>query len=245
DENGLIIEALAETLTQHHPALIYTIPTFHNPTGINLSAARRAELVALSEEYDFLIVADEVYQLLHYTNPPPPPMSHYNRAGTVLSLGTFSKIMAPGLRLGWIEARPRLLDRLLNSGQVDSGGGLNPFPAAMVHSALDLGLQDDYLAFLQRTYGERVRLMSAALRQHVPTYEFTEPDGGYFIWGRLPETINTEAILPAVRAENVGYLPGNRCAINQGFPNYLRLSFAYYPNQAIEEGVARLAKVIK
>ena len=112
DENGLIIEALEEELAHQTPVFLYTIPTFHNPTGRNLSAARREKLVQLSQEHNFLIVADEVYQLLAYTGAPPSPMAKYTEAATVISLGSFSKILAPGLRLGWIQTHPELNEQI-------------------------------------------------------------------------------------------------------------------------------------
>ena len=103
DENGLIIEALEEKLVKHKPVFIYTIPAFHNPAGVTLSTNRREKLVSLGEKYDFLIVADEVYQMLSYTSSPPLPMTYFDTSARVLSLGSFSKILAPGLRLGWID----------------------------------------------------------------------------------------------------------------------------------------------
>ena len=128
DEGGLIIEALAEKLAEHRPAFLYTIPTFHNPSTATLSAARRKRLVELSQQHNFLIVADEVYHLLGYTaTSPPPPLGSHIEAGTVLSLGSFSKILAPGLRLGWIQTGPALIERLVKSGLLGRGGGLTPF----------------------------------------------------------------------------------------------------------------------
>jgi len=123
DENGLIIEALEENLANHKPVFIYTIPTFHNPTGVTLSASRREKLISLSEKYNFFIIADEVYQLLAYTSTPPQPMTYYDTPNRVLSLGSFSKILAPGLRLGWMQAKPSLLEPFIACGYLDSGGG--------------------------------------------------------------------------------------------------------------------------
>ena len=116
DENGLIIEALEEKLVKHKPIFIYTIPAFHNPAGVTLSASRREKLVRLSEKYDFFIIADEVYQLLAYLSIPPKPMTYYDTSDRVLSLGSFSKIPAPGLRLGWMQAKPSLLEPFIVCG---------------------------------------------------------------------------------------------------------------------------------
>ena len=146
DEDGMRIDALEEALTRHRPAFVYTIPAFQNPTGYTLSAERRQKLVDLSQQHNFLIVADEVYQLLNYSITPPKPMSAYIDSGTVISLGTFSKILAPGLRLGWIHAAQRLVQRLADASYVISGGGLNPFTASIVRTVVEEGWQQEHLA---------------------------------------------------------------------------------------------------
>jgi DNA-binding transcriptional MocR family regulator len=243
DGEGLIVEAVEEELKRHKPAFLYTIPAFHNPSSVTLSAARRERLVRLSEEHNFLIVADEVYQLLAYTITPPPPVSSFDQAGTVLSLGSFSKIMAPGLRLGWIQAKPALIKRFVLCGLLDSGGGLNPFTSGIIRSALELGWQQQQLNHLKTVYRRRAACLSTALRQHLPAnITFAEPQGGFFIWLRFPETVDTEALLPALQAKQVSINPGIRFSSRQELRNYARLSFAYYDEAELEEGVRRLAK---
>ena len=112
DKQGLVIEAIEEYLDREKPVFLYTIPTFHNPSSVTLAADRRARLNQLSREHNFLIVADEVYQLLNYEGAPPSPLAAYIDGNSVISLGSFSKIMAPGLRLGWIQAGGEILARL-------------------------------------------------------------------------------------------------------------------------------------
>jgi DNA-binding transcriptional MocR family regulator len=244
DGEGLVIEAVEEALKQHKPAFLYTIPVFHNPSSATLPADRRKRLVQLSQEHNFLIVADEVYQLLAYTVAPPPVIS-FDEVGTVLSLGSFSKIMAPGLRLGWIQARPELIKRFVLCGLLDSGGGLNPFTSGLMRSALELGLQQRQLNYLKTVYRQRAATLSAALRQHLPaTVTFAEPQGGFFVWLRFPEDVDTEALLPALQAAQVSINPGIRFSSRQGLRNYARLSFAYYGEAELEEGVRRLAGVL-
>jgi DNA-binding transcriptional MocR family regulator len=245
DENGLIIEALEKKLVQHKPVFVYTIPTFHNPTGVTLSAGRRAKLVSLSEQYDFLIVADEVYQMLDYTSIPPSPMIYYDTAARVFSLGSFSKILAPGLRLGWMQAKPSLLEPFIVCGYLDSGGGLNPFVSSIVNSALELGLQKDYLKFLKKTYHKRMLVLSKALRLHIPALTFMDPDGGYFIWSRMPEGTDAEALLAEAEQYQVGFQPGIKFSSTAGLGNYLRFCFAFYDEVQLVEGVERLANAIR
>ena len=245
DENGLNLEALEEALTRYRPVFLYTIPTFHNPSSATLSTERRQRLVRLSQEHNFTIVADEVYQLLNYTQTPPRPLASYAETGTILSLGSFSKILAPGLRLGWIQAQPDQVERFVLSGVVDSGGGLNPVPSAIVRSMLELGLHYQQLNHLKAVYGERSARLSAALREYLPSASFTEPGGGFFTWLRFPEEIDTVTLLPQAQQRQVSYQPGLKFSSRQGLRNYARLSFAYYEAEDLEEGVRRLARVIK
>jgi DNA-binding transcriptional MocR family regulator len=245
DENGLIIEALEEKLVKHKPVFVYTIPTFHNPAGVTLTADRREKLVSLAEKFDFLIVADEVYQMLAYTSTPPLPMTYYDTSARVLSLGSFSKILAPGLRLGWVQAKPSLLEPFIVCGYLDSGGGLNPFVSSIVNSMIELGLQKDYLNFLRKTYRDRLVALSKALRQHIPALTYTDPDGGYFIWSHLPEGTDAETLLTEAGKHQVGFQPGIKFSSASGLCNYLRFCFAFYGEDHLVEGVERLAQVIR
>jgi 2-aminoadipate transaminase len=246
DEEGMVIEALEEQLTQSQPIFIYTIPTFHNPTGVTLSTARRKKLVELSQEHEFLIVADEVYHPLSFGAYPPAPLGSHVASDTVLSLGTFSKILAPGLRLGWIQTGPTLLTRLTQGGLLNSGGGLNPFTSAIVASALELGLQDKYLEYLKKTYQQRSIALSAALTQHMPNcVSFDEPKGGFFIWLRFPDEIDTQQLLKNALEEDVEFSLGSDFSCDQASRNYARLSFSFYNEEKLTIGVQRLAVAVK
>jgi 2-aminoadipate transaminase len=245
DENGLRVDALEEALARQRPVFIYTIPTFQNPTGYTLSPARRERLVTLAAEHGFLVVADEVYQSLHYTASPPKPLAAYTESGTVLSIGSFSKILAPGLRLGWIQAAPELVQRFVTCGLVDSGGGLNHFTSNLVRVALERGWQADYLAGLRETYRQRIAVMDAALHRHVGDLaRWRKPDGGYFFWLEMDGANDTAALLSAAHAANVGFLPGARCSSVDGLGNCLRLSFAHFGEAEIEKGIAQLGQVM-
>jgi len=245
DEDGLIIEAIEEELAHQTPVFFYTIPTFHNPTGHTLSAARREKLVQLSREHNFLIVADEVYQLLAYKGMPPAPMAKYTQAVTVLSLGSFSKILAPGLRLGWIQTHPDLMKRLTTTGLINSGGGLNPFTSAIVQSAIELGLQQKQLSHLKKVYLQRKNALNSALRGNLPdSVSFVESDGGFFTWLQLPQRVDAEKLLPEAHKHDVSFAPGSFFSPRRDLKNYLRLSFAYYEEPELVEGAKRLATVI-
>jgi DNA-binding transcriptional MocR family regulator len=247
DAGGLIIEALEEKLVRHRPVFLYTIPTFHNPSSVTLAAERREQLVELSRKYKFLIIADEVYHLLNYaTETLPPPMASFIGSDTIFSLGSFSKIMAPGLRLGWIQTGPQLLERIIGCGLLDSGGGLNPFTSALICSAIEMGLQHDQLETLKTTYTKRKIALSHALEKHLPeSVRFTEPDGGFFIWLVFPEGRDTKQMRVEARRKNVGYLPGVKFSSSRKLRNCARLSFSYFDIPELEEGARRLSEVFK
>jgi len=245
DADGLIIAAVEEELKHTRPAFLYTIPTYHNPTSVCLSDARRQQLAELCRRYDVLVVADEVYHPLSYASIPPTPLAAFCTSANVISLGSFSKILAPGLRLGWLQAAPEVIGRIVQCGLLDSGGGLNPFTSGVVRSAMELGLMDENLALLKKTYSHRMQSMCAALRSRLPaSVQFTEPAGGFFIWLSLPEGRDTLEILAKAKERNVEFMPGPKFSSRQGLKNCLRLSFAYYDTPDLLKGIERLVAAI-
>lgn len=246
DRDGLSIAALEAALARERPAFVYAIPAFQNPTGATLSAARREQLVRLARQHGFLVVADEVYQLLDYCGDAPLPMAAQVGSGHVLSLGTFSKILAPGLRLGWVQGAPELTRRLAQVPFVVSGGGLNPFASAFVRTVIEHGWLADNVAMLREVYRERVAVMDAALRRHLPPdVEFDTPKGGYFFWLRFPRGTDTRRFLEAAAKLGVGFRAGPNFSVCDGQRDALRLSFAFYDAPAIERAVGLLAQAVR
>jgi 2-aminoadipate transaminase len=245
DNEGIIIEALEEKLLHHKPVFLYTIPTFHNPTGVTLSAKRREKLVELSQKKDFLIVADEVYHLLPFSGIPPAPLGSYISSNTILSLGTFSKILAPGLRLGWIQTGSTLMKLLIRAGMLNSGGGLNPFTSSIVCKVIELGLLDKHLGYLKKVYQQRSKILMVTLRKYLPDLMLIdEPEGGFFFWLRLPDKIDTKGLSIILQQEDVNFKPGVDFSCAQGSGNYARLCFAFYNEEKLVTGVKRLAVAI-
>ncbi len=239
------LEAMLESPGVPRPKMLYIIPTYQNPSGSVLPAKRRRKLVELAQRHGFLVLADEVYNLLHYGEPPPPPIASFDDSdeGCVLSLGSFSKILAPGLRTGWIHARPPIIQRFATAGLTISGGGLNHFTSTLVHAVLEHGMLHDNIARLRRTYAERVSAMTAALRQHLgDAVEFTAPRGGYFFWLTFTEDTNTDDLLPVAQERGVNYRPGTAFSASGGFTNAIRLAFALYEPDMLAEGIRRIAQ---
>lgn len=245
DDDGLRIDALEARLAEFSPRLVYVIPTGQNPTGSSMPTERRRRLVELAREHEFLVLADEAYQLLHYTGALPEPVAAHVDSGVVVSLGTFSKILAPGLRLGWIHSSEALLDALAARGQLVSGGGLNPFTSALIASIVEDGGMDAYLHDLRGILHRRLTVMDQALQADMPpNVIYRRPDAGYFFWLRFPASFDTVALHPIARAAGVGFQPGPVFSTRDRLSNCLRLSFAYYDETAIQTAVASLGTIL-
>ncbi len=248
DAHGIRPDALEVMLNDTrfpNPTILYTIPTFHNPMGNVLPAERRKALVELAKRHNFTIASDEAYHLLYYGKIPPSPLATFDTSkdGVVVSLGSFSKILAPGLHLGWIQAKPPIVKRFVDMGLSTSGGSMNQFTANVVHSVIELGLLDKNIAFLRKTYSERVQAMSEALKRHLSDeVEFIMPEGGYFFWLRCKKNIDTEKLWPIAMEMGVTFRPGQAFSPSRVFPREFRLTFALCESDEIEEGVRRLAE---
>jgi 2-aminoadipate transaminase len=244
DEAGLVIEALEQKLKEVRPKFLYFIPTFQNPSGHTLTQERRDRLVELSQKYDFLLVADEVYQLLSYTQSPPKSFAAYAGAANVIAMSSFSKILAPGLRLGWLHAHPKIIKQFVECGLLDSGGGLNPFTSAIVTEVIKSGGLEKNIARLNDIYGTRVKVMDEVLRQYLPQLTYTNPHGGYFFWARLPDGMDASNLREKVTAFKVDFRPGVRFSSTGGLRDHIRIGFAFYEVDEIVEGITRLANCL-
>ncbi len=245
DDNGMVIEDLKERLKSATPAFLYTIPAYHNPASVTLSLKRREELVRICAQKNLLLVADEVYQLLNYTQDSLPPMGTWNTGCPLISLGSFSKILAPGLRLGWIHTRVKLIKKLIIPALLLSGGGLNPFTSEVINSAICLGFLKSHIQKLKIVYRQRIEIFCDHLREYLPDQAvFKIPEGGYFIWVKFPDDVDTNTFREAARKQNVDFHPGSLFSHRKELKNYMRLSFAFYDDKILAEGALRLGKVV-
>jgi 2-aminoadipate transaminase len=244
EEDGLVVEDLEKKLVQVQPKFLYIIPTFQNPGGATLSRERRERLVDLSQEHDFIIVADEVYHFLNYSDQQITPFAAYTDLETVISLNSFSKILAPGLRLGWMQAHPNIIKRMTSSGLLDSGGGLNPFASAIVRELIEAGDLEKNVAQLTATYHSRLAMMDSALHQELPQAIFKTPKGGFFFWVRLP-SIDGGELREKAREFNVGFRQGALFSSRGGMRDYIRLCYTFYGEDDIEDGIRRLRQSLE
>ena len=244
DKDGLVIESLEEKLAQFQPKFLYIVPTFQNPGGHTLPQERRDQLVQIIQERDFIVVADEVYHFLNYSNQQIKPFAAYADLETVISLSSFSKILAPGLRLGWMQAHPAKIKRLATSGLLDSGGGLNPFTSAIVRELLEAGDLEKNISRLISTYHSRLMVMDTTLRQELPQAVFETPQGGFFFWVQLPG-VDTGQLREKARQFQVGFRQGILFSSQNGMSDHIRLCYAFYDEEKIKEGIQRLKQCLE
>ena len=249
DEQGLDVEALERRLVEARATgrpvrALYTIPTFHNPTGISLEAERRRRLVSVAAAYGLLIVEDDVYRELWYEGSAPPSLWSLAAPGTVLRLGSFAKTLAPGLRVGWLNAAPEQIERVAASGLNDSGGCPSQFAAVAVERFLRSGRYEPHVAELRTAYTARRNALAAALMAHLPVgCGFSVPAGGFFIWVSLPAGLRASALLPAAEAAGMSFVPAARSHLD-GHDGGLRLAFTLYPPEQLAEAARRLGETI-
>jgi DNA-binding transcriptional MocR family regulator len=245
DAHGLDVDALEERLGALRregvrPKFIYTIPTFQNPAGVTLTMERRRRLVALAATYGTLIVEDDAYVDLRFRGEALPPMAALDQEW-VLRVGTFSKILAPGLRMGWAHGPKGLIDRLL---MLKVEGNSGPFLTRLVARFAADGRLDAHIKALCAHYAAKCDLMVAALRHHLPDASFVVPDGGFFIWLRLPEGIGAARLAQVARRHGVEFLAGSRCFADGSGDDHIRLAFSEEPAERIEEAVRRLGAAV-
>ena len=251
DDEGLILEELVARLEElkikgKKPQFLYTIPTFQNPSGITLSENRRRTILQLARESDFFIVEDDVYCDLAYTDLKVNPLFLLDNGERVLRLGSFSKIISPGLRLGWTIGPEEVIDKLINSGLRHMGGGANPLVANVVSHYCQQGFLEPHIASVLSIYKERRDIMLKSLASHMPKgVSWTRPQGGFFIWMTLPEPLSSRDVVERGKSEGVYFFEGDPFFAEDATGQHLRLSFSYVQPKKIQEGIDRLGQILK
>jgi 2-aminoadipate transaminase len=249
DADGLRIDLLEETLDQlererRTPKFVYTVPTFHNPAGVTMSLERRERLVRLAAERELFVLEDNPYGLLRYSGDPLPPLYSLDGGEYVIYLGTFSKILSPGLRLGWTAA-PRPVLEKLNLGKQGADLCSSTFGQHFVVEYFAQRNWHDLLARLRELYRRRRDTMFEALAEHLPREtEWTRPAGGMFVWATLPDYIDTSDLLARALREHVAFVPGRAAFLDGRGGSSMRLNFAGVSEDDLHEGVRRIGKVV-
>ncbi|HMD17348.1 MAG TPA: PLP-dependent aminotransferase family protein [Terriglobales bacterium] len=256
DDDGLRTDLMEEPL-RSGPKFMYVLPNFQNPAGTTLSEIRRHELVLLADRFGIPIIEDDPYGQLRYEGEHLPPLVVLDREnlrrddgysiGNVIYLSTFSKTLAPGLRLGWIVAPPEVISKLT---QLKQGADLHTstFTQFVAYEVARDGFLDQHVKLIRRVYRERRDVMLEALKEFFPAeVTWTHPQGGLFLWVTLPEGLDMQAIFKSAIEQNVAFVPGDSFYANDGREGsrHMRLNFSNATPERIREGIRRLAAAVK
>lgn len=246
DDNGVLVDEIEKELKAGvKPKFIYVLPNFHNPAGTTLSADRREKLVVLAREYDLVLVEDDPYGELRYEGEDLTPLFRMAPERTIY-MSTFSKTLAPGIRLAWITAPKPLIARLVQAKQ---GADLHTgtYVQMIANDICERGILKRHVKRLTEVYRKRRDAMLDAIEEHWPEeMQYTRPAGGLFLWARTPEKINTKSFLETAVAEKVAYVPGFAFYPGgDGGHHAMRLNFSYSNEETINEGIYRLGMALK
>ena len=254
DENGMIVDEL-EAALRIGPKFIYVLPNFQNPSGSTLSLERRKQLIELADKYGVPIVEDDPYGQLRYEGEHIPSVvsldsdfrgengGHYS--GNVIYLSTFSKLLAPGLRLAWVIAPPEVIRKLVMTKQA-ADLHTSSFNQYVAHEVAKGGFLDEHVKVIRATYKERRDVMIEMMEEMFPeSVTWTKPHGGMFLWGILPEGMDAADVLKRAIEKKVAFVPGAAFHPTGGGENTMRLNFSYSDPDTIREGVTRLGTTLK
>ncbi len=253
DQAGMDVDLLEE-IASRQPKLLYCQPNFQNPTGVTLSRERRESLVGISVRHGLPILEDDPYRQLRFEGRPLPRLigleserqgNHGEYHGNIISLSTFSKILAPGLRVGWVVAAPEVIAHLTQAKQ---GTDLHTstLDQMIAYEMLGSGYLEDHQQLIVRTYRERRDVMLASLAEHFPPEaRWTRPEGGMFLWVELPDAIDASELLREAMKQQVAFVPGQGFHVDGSGHNTLRLNFSNSTSAQIREGIARLARALE
>jgi 2-aminoadipate transaminase len=250
NDEGIDIDSLRRNLerlrrTGVYPKFLYTVPTFQNPSGETMSHSHRKELLNIASEYDFLIIEDDPYSELVFEGDEFFPIKSLDKKGRVIYISTFSKILAPGFRLGWVIASKEILDKFILAKQA-MDLCTNVFSQYVAYEYIDGGYLDKQVENIKKLYKRKRDIMLDSIKKYFPPgIKWTIPKGGMFIWITLPKNIDTRLMFQKALAKKVAYVLGEAFYPEGGNYNSMRLNFSYSDDDSIREGIKRLADVIK
>jgi 2-aminoadipate transaminase len=249
DREGMRVDEMQDTLDQleaagRRPKFIYTVPNFHNPAGVTMSLERRRRLVQIAAERELLVLEDNPYGLLRYEGEPLPTLYSLDHE-FVIYAGTFSKILSPGVRLGWAVAPPPILAKM-QLGKQAADLCSSSISQYFVSAYFEAGPWDDYVRSLLEIYRRRRDVMLDSLAEHFPREaEWTHPQGGLFIWASMPDYIDTTDLLARALQEQVAFVPGRAAYMDGRGGASMRLNFSGVGEDGIREGIRRIGEVVR
>ena len=249
DENGMNPDELEETVIMlkelgRKVKFIYVIPDFQNPSGITLPDSRRRRIIEIADKYDLLVVEDSPYREVRFEGKPQKLMNELDTTGRVITLCTFSKIFAPGFRVGWVVGNPEILDKLVMAKQT-ADLCTSSFVQKIIARYMEKGLMDKNLKKTIDLYRERRTHMISCFKKYMPAgVRWTEPQGGLFLFVTLPSHLDADDIFKKAIEKNVAFVAGSSFFCNNSGHNTMRINFSFSNKEEIEEGVRRLSQVI-
>lgn len=251
DQHGLDVDALATVLAAREreglgqPKFIYNVPDFHNPTGVTMPLERRLALIQLAAERGIHIIEDSPYRKVRFEGRSIPSLKALDSGDTVFYVGTFSKLMAPGLRVGWTVASAEMIARMI---QLKSDGGSCPLTQRIITEFLASGRLPGHIERVQMTYRQNRDAMVAAVQRELPEAAFEIPEGGYYVWLTLPEDVDGDLLARAAIDCGVTVLPGSKFFASSDVPhpkNHLRIAYSHATTEEIHDGIRRLATAFR
>ena len=244
DEDGVMLDKLEEAVQKYHPKLFYVIPSFQNPSGRTLAAGRRKPIAQMAAKYGFLVLEDDPYRDLRYTGEHLPTIKSFDTTGHVAYMGSFSKIISPGLRVGYVVAQKDIL-RKCTIGKQGTDLHTPNLNQAIVDQFLRRGLLGPHIQSILPAYREKMNLMLQELEAFPRGTSFTRPEGGLFIWVEMPEGFNATRLFDRAVEANVAYVPGTHFYPCGGHHHTLRLNFSNSTPEQIREGMGRLKRLFE
>jgi 2-aminoadipate transaminase len=236
DGSGLDIRGLDRI-----PKFIYNVPDFHNPTGVTMAIERRQALIDFAERHGIMIVEDSPYREVRFEGTLPPSLKSLG-GDRVIHLGTFAKLMAPGLRIGWVAAPPSMIARM---AQLKTDAGTSPLTQRIILEFLAADRLRDHIARVQAAYGSNRDHMVAAIQREIPEATFVRPQGGYYVWLSLPEGTDGDRVAACAASNGVAIIAGSKFFANPGPKHHVRLAYSHATHAEIDEGVRRVAEAVR
>lgn len=242
DEKGIDLNVMRREKTDPGHSILYTNPTFHNPTGALMEADRRKALIDICREKQLPIIEDDVYRELWLDDIPPPPLKTFDKYGSILYMGSFSKSLSPGLRIGWMTGPEAVVDRLADL-KMQTDYGSSSLSQYIATEWLAGGHYEDHLIHVRQELRKRREICIRALTEHLSAFaDWTVPSGGFFIWVRLAKAINTRSLYTQAGQAGILLNPGSIYAEPSG--HYIRISYAYASLEDLQKGIKRLGNII-
>lgn len=244
DDEGVDVDRLDEVLRREKPKLVYLVPTFQNPTGITLSLKRRQQLGKLLASHNAIVIEDDPYGNLRFRGQSVPAIKSFDESGRVVYLGSFSKIISPGLRVGFAIAPAHVLRKMTICKQGMDVHTSN-LSQAVVYEFCKRGLLESHIAKITEQYGKKLKVMRECQKMLPSDIRWADPEGGLFLWAEFPQHVNTTELFEKAVREKVAFVPGDSFFVEGGRTNTARFNFSHASEENIREGFVRLARIFE